>query len=476
MTGMPAPSGAASAAAGADAPGAYRPAPRTSRPLAFALGLLACLVALLLFSPNLGRWSCFDFQVAKTLPETARARFHEQQLADPWHTPTNDVSRAVAWRLLPVLPLHWLGAPFAVMAALGWAGVPALVFYAIRRGPARAGPWQILGLSLIVATSATALTSLGWLCYFDAWWVLGLCVVLLSPRASSRVVACLLGPFVDERFVIGLPLVLLARWTHPPDPQKPAEPWPVSLGPAAAVLPYLLLRLLTWQSTLNEGPASYVTGRHLATLGTAGVWLGLWQGLRLAWLPTLAGFFGGRTKDGRPGPALRAAALGLGALGTFLAACFLADDFSRNTGVLLPVVILLHHRAVAAARTAIAAAFVLAALANLTVPAWHQVCDRQDPIVPLWRTLSALKDARHNYVVLVGSYYGENYLAQKMPETALDFLREAHREAPKDIRVLKLCASASGLAALPAEASYYQNRLEQLAAARSPVPPPPPAP
>ena len=54
--------------------------------------------------------------------------------------------------------------------------------------------------------------STGWLAYFDSWYVLGLLVATFSgSRSSPRPQPACCAPWIDERFVLALPLVVLIR-------------------------------------------------------------------------------------------------------------------------------------------------------------------------------------------------------------------------------------------------------------------------
>ncbi len=417
---------------------------------AWMMALLAVTLAMVFFFPNLDRWLLHDYAIAANMPETSRAAFEAGRLEDPWHTPRSTTHGLVTWRLIPVVPLHFLQAPHWVLIGLAWAGVPALVFYCARRGAPRAGTMPRLAVALAAATSASALVSIGWLTYMDAWWVLGLCVVVLSPSDFSRLTAALVVSFMDERFIIGLPLALLARHLFPPRENEAPESLAKLLLPAWGVAPYLLLRAAAWHWDLNQDAARFISERKLSDwFHPEALAAGLWQGCRALWLPALIALLW--RARGRPMNAGLAAA----AAGTYLAGCSVADDFSRNTGMLLPVVIVVAIDAINRRDVLVIRATMLAAVANLLLPAWHQIGVNRHPVFPVWRVLSGLDEHRRNIVVNGGVLFAEMHIEKGNPQGAIRYLNEAHAMSPKDERVIRLGKIAAERSGLRGLAAYY---------------------
>ena len=291
--------------------------------------LLACAILTIRFSPNWFAWAggLAEAWVAATEPEqsdaVARAilsghaerGYHVmQQAANPGVEIPDPMHMAVRWRLLFPVLTHLLGLP--VWTALAWAhlGSGVLVFLLVRIGAGMAsGPSsrerEGLALALVAGATAPFFTSMGWLGYFDAWLAVGLLVVAYARPPGLVLAACVLAPWVDERFVLGFPLALLVRWLRA-SPEAGADFSRLareSLGPLGTVLACALLRLWLSGRGGSQSVGDYLDRFVLMETIPAGqrVW-GAWAGLGVAWLLVLAAV-GGCWRRGAMGVVRRSA-------------------------------------------------------------------------------------------------------------------------------------------------------------------------
>jgi hypothetical protein len=285
-----------------------------------------------------------------------------------------DIEPAMQWRLLPPLVAYGLGLGGRPALVLPWIGVIVATAYVAvlfrrRRDDAR---WVGGGTLLFVTTSAV-LVPCHWLGVNDAWVWLGLLAVAFGRASWALPLACLLCPWVDERFIIGFPLAwLVARIDR-------SEPWcSTGLWHGLWLLPYLGMRL-----TLSRiDPSGAAVTQRFATdvFQTCITWLPLaplawWLGLRAAWVPIALGI--------RFAPATHRTIGALTLILTLTATAVLASDLSRSIAILVPLVLLgcwhiERHDFAAAPRR-----MLWLGIVNLLLPAAHVVHVKIDVISPL---------------------------------------------------------------------------------------------
>jgi hypothetical protein len=237
--------------------------------------------------------------------------------------------------------------------------------------------------SLLLAAVGTALmatlswffVSTGWLAYFDSWYVLAMLLVALADSPALLLSTALVSPWIDERFIVSLPLCLLVRRQLRASRGAEAGPsvWKIC---ALGVLPYLLARLVALLISTDPVPNSYyrlVSGyphdpfRRLEAL---------WQGLRAAWVFVV--FFlwhSGRSRGARERAFLLAVVAGSAA-----ASLWISFDMSRTISILAPavlggVILALRDRPGSAGY-----AMVAVLLANLVLPASQVTTRWVEPI------------------------------------------------------------------------------------------------
>ncbi len=351
------------------------------------VALIVIVVTLFFLAPHL--W--FMNRVQPGTMEWDRALGFLAQCANPWDA---GVEPALRWRLLPPTVAYWLGLRGLTPLVLPWLGVVTLLaslhVMLGRRGlSARAS----LATLFLVAGSGGVLASMHWFGLNDCWYLLGIAFVTLGGGWRSVVYPCLLCPWVDERFLIGIPLALLCRTLLSPTFPRAASPttllsrlsrqvWPA----AVALVPYAVIRV-----TLILIDDELSNREFLATVAREFViWmpyapLAWWMGLRAAWVPLVAGLREVFAVCGRPAALLVA----MISLLTLAASLVLASDMSRTAILLLPGVL---GGAVGLSRTKPGERVLVgAALANLILPAMHVTSTSAEPIyylpLELWRVL-----------------------------------------------------------------------------------------
>jgi len=188
--------------------------------------------------------------------------------------------------------------------------------------------WAVIG-TVGFATSGPFITALGWLGLNDGWYLLA----LLESAAGNSLWAlsawAFVGPWIDERYLIALPLVLFVRMRlRTPEPGLCKR---TCLAACAGIAPYILLRVgfgLTHGDAVSSG---YIDSMlDVFRIYAAYLPLGWAMGYRVGWLALAVGLLanGISWRSRLTGTALSAASL--------MAISVVAWDLDRSTGVLLP--------------------------------------------------------------------------------------------------------------------------------------------
>lgn len=235
-----------------------------------------------------------------------------------------------------------------------------------RRSPS---PAFVFSGCLLVAWSSAALVPLHWLELTHAWiWLALLAVAVAGHADRSLILACLLALWVDERFVIGLPLALLVRRAD-----QPGTGLLSAVGIRAATLaPYMGLRLILrvpHSAAATEFFVNYIKGGFLPTFPWAR--LGWLMAYRLGWVSIAFALHRHRFP------------LGLVTAATWVTMLLLAADISRAAAIVCPALLLglfiwARERPTTAARD-----LLILGVFNLLVPAMHVVYNKTDLISPL---------------------------------------------------------------------------------------------
>jgi len=159
-----------------------------------------------------------------------------------------DIEPAMQWRVLPPLVAHTLHLPGKSALALPWLGVIAATAYTATLFRRRLDDWRfVAGGTLLFASTSAVFVPVGWLGVNDAWVWLGLLAVAFGRARWTLPLACLLCPWIDERFLIGFPLA----WLVAQEDRNVGLSWSAARD-ALWLLPYIILRL----SLTRQGDAS----------------------------------------------------------------------------------------------------------------------------------------------------------------------------------------------------------------------------
>jgi len=300
---------------------------RRSRPGFVALAVASSLgMALLFFSPRL----CVLIVPSLGTYEWERAQTYLAQCAHPFATAAEP---AMQWRLLPPLVAHMLRLPGDWPLALPWAGLilflGALTSSLERITGSRLAAWLSVAL---FCTSGPVLFITMCNGINDGWWMFGLLSVFSSRRIWAVAAACLFMPWVDERFLLGLPLALCCRHIVLGSVFPTGRRSLFWIG--AASLPYPAVRIFSLMAHSDIVSANFLQGAlaHLPHY-LPNACFGWWNGYRAGWV-LIGVFFWYVRRAYRGGP------FGLTLAATLTAwACVtvLAADLTRSTNLLFPL-------------------------------------------------------------------------------------------------------------------------------------------
>jgi len=241
-----------------------------------------------------------------------------------------DIETAMRWRLLPPLVAHALGLPGYSPFAIPWIGFIITLAYLARILLLRFDNLLFaLAGTLLYASTSAGLMAFQWFGINDIWVWLGHLIVAFSPSGMAIFVACLLGPWVDERFLIGLPLAWVVRSCERGDPLATRSALFMS-----AIVPYVVIRLAGGGNPITGEIEQHFLRENwpLILRYSSFVPFAWWTALRAAWLPALYAVYA------LPYP--RNAMLALTALATATVTVFTALDFSRSAAIVAPLSVL----------------------------------------------------------------------------------------------------------------------------------------
>jgi hypothetical protein len=304
------------------------------------VGLAACAVSCLFFCPAFVFWRGLWLGppwLARS-PEVGRAVVALQQLNHPLVKITDPGHVVLQWRLLFPILGHALDMPPWLYLALPHIGCVVVTAYAAHLMLRQGASWlAAFFAATLLATGSWFFVSTGWLGYADSWYLLGLLAVAFSPWRTTIAVTCLLEPFIDERFVLTLPLVYVVRQIYFERFDRPHLRAALidAAVMAAPSIPYIALRLWLLRSA-DAGSNLYIQGR-LRELRSIHVpwyrWVdGWWQGLRCGWLLVVIAIW---LQFRRRLPASAVALAGVCAA-TIAMALLIALDIGRTNSALWP--------------------------------------------------------------------------------------------------------------------------------------------
>ncbi|WP_415909538.1 tetratricopeptide repeat protein [Oleiharenicola sp. Vm1] len=303
-------------------------------------------------------------------------------LPDPLHS-------AIQWRLLFPALGRALSLPAGLLFGLAPVGAGLVLWSAVARARQGGAGWlEAAAAAVAVGAGAWFFAATGWLGYYDSWVVLALVAVAFAPRREWVWLACLAAPWIDERFVLAVPLALLCRHLEG-GPERRAA-WKLEWGvPLALAAAFAAVRLFV----LPGSAANATVGGYFAWLDfsrtpwTQFVW-GAWEGWRFGWVLAGAALWAVQRKHGPAAAAL----LGATAGGVLLAGLLTAQDFSRSMLLLAPVVWLGLGAADDVPRPRRAAGLAALAGAALLLPAHQVMSESAVPVMTLNHELGALRE------------------------------------------------------------------------------------
>lgn len=294
-----------------------------------AVAAFVCLATILCFhSP---RWWIMKGHAPETF-EWARGLAYLSQCESPFRT---DVEPAMRWRFLPQIIVWACHGGRGLGLAFPWIGVWALITYlfVLARDSGRTAVDAFVAV-VILASTAPVLVSTGWLGFNDAWVALGLCYAAFGRSAVLLVLICVLCPFIDERFIFGLPCAFVLRnWGLLESDFRRGAGRAVAQCVCGA-LPFLSVRLLGAAGGRNDETYEHFIFQSVRG-STSYLWfapLGFWMALRFAAFPAVQRLVGYVRTAPRASLLLVSSALIPVAIGFSL-----ASDTVRTAGILLPL-------------------------------------------------------------------------------------------------------------------------------------------
>ena len=307
------------------------------------------------------------------------------EIDDPNH-------KIIRWRLLVPALSKLLKLPGWLILGLAHIGCLVLLITLVRVGSDQsplsgASLYEALCFSLIAGASAPFFSSIGLLGSYDAWLALALIGVSFARARWIVLVACVLAPWIDERFVLGLPIALCVRWIRADPAALSRWQWfkREALAPIIVVSGYTIVRLALGGSGSSQTVGDYFSDFVFARkLSFSDYIIGAWEGLRVGWILVLTALLGIWIATSDIRARLQALVLSAGIGLTAIIGLFTALDLSRSMVLLFPVLLLGWHYATRNARwNTWHVAPILAALA-LVLPARHVVGNLLRPVDNAW--------------------------------------------------------------------------------------------
>ncbi len=404
---------------------------RLPYPLYLALSaFLISVVIIYFYSPRFVTWQGLHIPPSFFNPEVNRGNDALKQLANPFETNFRPNNSIIRWRLLFPLVGHALHFPDKLYLSMPYVGA-LLVFAFMAHVAVRETKDRLVALliALLSGTTSWFFVSSGWLGYFDSWYVLALLLIAFSPSRRLLLAACLLGPWVDERFILALPVVLFVRrfYFHNESSYDWKKWKDETLFVIISIAPYILIRLAIIkmggdqsESVKNFGIALNTPNLFLHLL------LGIWNSFRGLW------FFVGLLFWIMYRYYYRIASiiLGLVMLTIFAGSLYVAGDVTRSLSMFLSVPLLgifygYRHRP-----QWMSAAVPLIVFFNLVAPASHVMTAFTVPIFDLRYELSHLRNPPMEVSPLTYTTRAEELIKEKKFDDALTMLGYATRLKP----------------------------------------------
>ncbi|MDF1665610.1 MAG: hypothetical protein P1V97_27875 [Planctomycetota bacterium] len=302
----------------------------------FIMGL-----TLFFFSPRYAYWPLLYSNAGSLGPEASRAQQILLQLEDPFAKIDDPSNVVIQWRLLFPLIGHYLKLPHTVFFALPFLGCFLSLLLILTNAAKETKSFlEAILITAIAASCSWFFVSTGWLGYFDSYYILGLLLISFYKPRWILLLCCLLLPWVNERFIIGLPLAMTIRairFDHLNRENYKTFLTDIALG-AIFIGPFLAVRLLATKS--NDGISGLIIenfffANHFKNKPRK-MLLGAWFGLRLAWLGVCYYCLTAQANAKAESKAF----LFVIVIFSIYAALAISGDTSRTLSLLLPAIVL----------------------------------------------------------------------------------------------------------------------------------------
>ena len=341
---------------------------------------LSCLLVIVVFhSP---RWWIIIHEAPGTF-EWDRALSYLKQCEAPFCA---DIEPALRWRFVPQVFAFLLGLNRPCCLIIPWLGAWALLAFIYHQAKTKGvSAVESIYVTLVVGASAPVLVSTGWLGVNDSWVALGLCYLAFGRRRSLLVAACLLCPFIDERFVFGVPYAIMLRLMAeaPGTASRIYARRAVQVNFGANAICSSKVSRIRLRGHTQSDVAFFASNISASKTYLWMAPLGAWMALRFAYYP-MARQIVEQYRQQR----FRTVTLILLAVAPVMAGFVLASDTMRTAGILVPLAL---WCAIKAANRKHSVPWFWLAAASLLVPAAHVSFTKVVVInslpVELWRIL-----------------------------------------------------------------------------------------
>jgi hypothetical protein len=335
---------------------------------------VSILLSLFFFSPRFINW---DLSRAGSF-EVSRAISFLQQVNNPWDS---SIESALKWRLLIPNTAHFTGIRGWAALSISWIGVVVLLAQTT---------WIILNITrdrwlaitgcVLVSSSSAVVVSTGWLGINDAWYLSGLMTVAFVKNPLWLLGSCLISPWLDEKFLIALPLAILTRWHQDIQSNTRDALFKLMSLITCGVIPYITTRIFVTFFYSDASSTSFVKSVLTGfTTWLPWVHLGWWMAFRLGWIFIVISFWLILIVGG-----LRYLLIALFLfLSSSLAITILAADMSRSAAMVLPLLVWGWSNAPSNTIFGNANMRNIIVLSNLLIPCMHVTYDKASLISTL---------------------------------------------------------------------------------------------
>jgi hypothetical protein len=366
-----------------------------------ALLTIGCFTLLaIIFSPSFGAYLIWAQNSELTnFIEVRRGVSVLMQVENPGAEILDTMHGVIQWRLLfPLIGhlLHLSPPVFFSLAHLGCLILLGVIVTLLRRN--EFSIMMTAMASLVLGATSWFFTSISWLGYFDSWLALGLLATVVSKSPWTLWTACLLTPWVDERFVIAAPLVLICRYLYKSVHTVPGT-FTIDMKreicvPICIMAFFVLIRLWVCADFSSSVAtfSGYLASQNNLSAPAYNIILGIWDGLRVSWIFVALALYVNLYRR------WIAVALACCTLLVIFAGIYSAKDFSRSMTMVFPVAFVgvVYLKTLSAQRQV--RGMVVLTLLALVIPAHHVMDDRIIPVLTVFKEIYYIKTVAPTYI------------------------------------------------------------------------------